>query len=111
MLASSEKIEVFFVLYFNFFWKYLVNTLLHSPARFTSRSSILEFDNKIGAVDNLVSYEQASGEFTSEVKVVKTLSLVNPKTGGIVRTKTRYVINSSDIDTLVTPNYQEITIP
>ena len=88
-----------------------VNTLSPSTLRFLTANSAIEFSNKLGVIDNLVSYEQINGEFTPEVKVVKTLTLVNPKKGGKVRSKTRYLINATDIDTLVTPNYLETTIP
>lgn len=88
-----------------------LNTLLPSVVRFTTGNTIIDFDNKIGVVDNLVSYEQNDGEFTTEVKVIKTLALVNARSGGKVRSKTRYLINENDIDTLVTPEYLETTIP
>ncbi|MGN0003564.1 MAG: hypothetical protein ACI35V_09025 [Sphingobacterium composti] len=65
----------------------------------------------MGVVDNIVSYEQTNGQFTPEVKVVKNLLMVEPKKGGIVRSKTRYLINSTDIDTLSTVNYIETIIP
>lgn len=88
-----------------------INTLLPSNVRFTTANTVIEFDNKMGAVDNVVSYEQADGQFTPEAKVVRTLPLVNPKKGGKVRSKTRYVINPTDIDTLVTADYLETIIP
>ncbi|MFD1771452.1 DUF4998 domain-containing protein [Sphingobacterium suaedae] len=87
-----------------------VQTLMPSFARFISKDQVIEFDNKIGAVDNLVSYEQTNGQFTDEIRVVQRLTLVNPKKGGVVRSRTRYLINESDIDTLVTPNYLETVI-
>lgn len=88
-----------------------VNTLLPSSVKFTLSNSTIEFDNKMGVVDNIVSYEQTNGQFTPEVKVVKNLLMVEPKKGGIVRSKTRYLINSTDIDTLSTVNYIETIIP
>lgn len=88
-----------------------LNTLLPSLVRFLSGNTVIEFDNKVGVLDNLVSYEQNDGQFTAEVKVVKTLPLVNAKSGGKIRSKTRYLINENDIDTLITPNYLETVIP
>lgn len=88
-----------------------IQTLLPSLAKFTTGNKTVEFDNKIGAVDNLVSYQQTSGQFTTEINVVKTLSLVTPLKGGKLRSKTRYLINQNDLDTLVTENYMETIIP
>lgn len=88
-----------------------IKTLLPSLAKFSTGNKTVEFDNKIGVVDNLVSYQQTGGQFTTEVNVVKTLSLVNPLKGGKVRSKSRYLINSNDLDTLVTANYLETVIP
>ena len=88
-----------------------VNTLFPSTVKFAAGNASLEFDNKIGALDNIVSYEQIDGQFTPEVTVVKTLQLINPKKGGKVRSKTRYLINQSDVDILITPNYLETVIP
>ncbi|TYP88210.1 uncharacterized protein DUF4998 [Sphingobacterium allocomposti] len=88
-----------------------VRTLLPSSVGFTAGNQAVEFDNRVGAVDNLVSYEQQDGQFTEEVTVVESLELINPKSGGVVRSKTRYLINENDIDTLVTPDYLETVIP
>jgi len=88
-----------------------INTLLPSMVRFTQNNLVINFDNRVGAVDNLVSYEQTNGQFTKEAVVVKTLTMVNAKKGGLVRSKTRYLINANDIDTLITPNYLETIIP
>ncbi|WP_164110754.1 MULTISPECIES: DUF4998 domain-containing protein [Sphingobacterium] len=88
-----------------------IKTLLPALAKFSTGNKTVEFDNKIGVVDNLVSYQQTGGQFTDEVKVEKSLSLVNPLKGGKVRSKSRYLINSNDLDTLVTANYLETVIP
>lgn len=88
-----------------------INTLLPSQVRFATASETLEFENRVGVVDNLVSYEQNNGQYTEEVKVVNTLALINAKSGGKVRSKTRYLINTNDIDTLVTANYLETVMP
>lgn len=88
-----------------------INTLIPSSIQFLNGNTVIDFDNRIGVVDNLVSYEQNNGQFTPEVNVVKSLTLVDAKQGGIVRSKTRYLMNANDIDTLVTPTYLETTIP
>lgn len=88
-----------------------VGTLLHAMPRFISEGQTIEFDNRVGVVDNLVSYEQSNGQFTEEVRVVERLELRDAKPGGFVRSKTRYLINENDIDTLVTPSYLESVIP
>lgn len=88
-----------------------LSTLLHSLVYFTSGNTVAVFDNKVGVVDNLVSYEQDNGQFTPETKVVNTLSLVNAKSGGRMRSKTRYVISENDLDTLTTPTYLETVLP
>ncbi|MFD2553577.1 DUF4998 domain-containing protein [Sphingobacterium tabacisoli] len=88
-----------------------IKTLMPSIVKFTAGNKTVEFDNKIGVIDNLVSYQQTNGEFTAEEKVVKSLPLVNPQKGGKVRSKTRYLINTNDLDTLVTGNYLETWIP
>lgn len=87
------------------------NTLIPSSVKFLNANTVAEFDNRIGAVDNIVSYEQNNGQFSQEVKVVKSLILVNPKKGGILRSKTRYLMNPNDIDTLVTASRLETKIP
>jgi len=87
------------------------STLVNSPVSFSANKTTAIFTNRIGAVDNLVSYEQTNGQFTQEVLVKGNLSLVNPKIGGLIRSKTRYVIKENDIDTLVTSTYLETVIP
>ena len=70
------------------------------------------FEQKIGAVGNLVSYEQTNGQFTEEVLVRENeFPLIDAKPGGILRSKIRYLITETDIDTLITTNYQETVIP
>lgn len=89
-----------------------VSALLISPVRFSSGASEVIFENRIGSIGNILSYEQNNGQFTEEV-IVRTARypLVNAKSGGIVRTKTRYLMTETDIDTLVTPEYLETVIP
>lgn len=89
-----------------------VSTLLNSPVRFSSGADEIIFENGIGSVDNILSYELSDGEFTEEI-LVKTekFPLIGAKRGGIVRSKTRYLITETDIDTLVTTEYLETMIP
>lgn len=89
-----------------------VSTLINSPVRFSSDLDEIHFGNKIGAVGNLLSYEQNTGELTQEVFVTDiSYELTNAKAGGIARTKTRYIINESDIDTLNAIEYLETKMP
>lgn len=88
-----------------------IKALVPSLAKLSTGNKTVEFDNKIGVVDNLVSYQQTGGQFTEEVKVEKSLTLVTPLKGGRVRSKSRYLINANDLDTLVTANYLETVIP
>jgi len=88
-----------------------VSTLVNAPVNFSPDASEVTFENRIGAVGNLVSYEQNNGQFTEEVFVTDSYPLVNAKSGGIIRSKTRYLIAETDIDTLVTEAYLETVIP
>ncbi|MFV0268370.1 MAG: DUF4998 domain-containing protein [Draconibacterium sp.] len=88
-----------------------VSTLINAQVQFSSDNEII-FEQKIGAVGNLLSYEQNSGEFTDEIFVTdERYPLSDAKAGGIVRTKTRYLISETDIDTLEVVNYLETIIP
>jgi len=89
-----------------------VSTLLNSSVSFSSGGTQAIFEGRVGSVGNLVSYEQANGQFTKEV-FVETIAyaLVNPKRGGILRSKTRYLMTATDIDTLITSEYLETRIP
>lgn len=103
-LISSEGAFIYGVTY--------VSTLLNSPVRFSSAADEVIFENRIGSVGNILSYEKNNGQFTEEV-IVRTARypLVDAKSGGIVRTKTRYLMTETDIDTLVTTAYLETIIP
>lgn len=89
-----------------------VSTLLNTPVDFSPTSDEVIFESRIGSVGNLLSYEQNDGQFTEEV-IVRTARypLEDAKSGGIVRTKTRYLMTETDIDTLVTSEYLETVIP
>lgn len=87
------------------------STLLNSLITFSTNPARITFENKVGSVGNLVSYEQTNGQFTSEVFVKGAYPLVNAKKGGIIRSKTKYLLTATDIDTLVTTTYLETTIP
>ncbi|MGV3762469.1 DUF4998 domain-containing protein [Parapedobacter sp.] len=89
-----------------------VSTLVNASVNFLSATDEITFEQKIGAVGNLVSYEQTNGQFTEEVLVRDgRFPLIDAKSGGIVRSKTRYLITETDIDTLVAPEYLETIIP
>lgn len=89
-----------------------VSSLVNAPAKVSPRVDKVTFDERVGAVGNLVSYEQEDGSFTKEVFVKeKVFSLVNAKRGGVLRSKTRFLLNPTDIDTLAGPSYLETKIP
>lgn len=88
-----------------------VSTLQNSSVHLSNNQEIV-FENRIGAVGNLVSYEQLNGQFTDEIFIeADVYPLLNPKPGGIIRTKTGYLMNDSDIDVLFPSTYMETTIP
>ena len=86
------------------------STLLNSSVNFLTGNEV-SFEKRVGSVGNLISYEQNNGQFTKEVSVTGKYPLIDAKSGGIIRSKTKYLITESDIDTLITPNYLETTIP
>jgi hypothetical protein len=88
-----------------------VSTLLNSSVTFSAKVDQVIFENRVGSVGNLISYQQTNGEFTPEVFVTGAHPLINPKKGGIVRSKTRYLLTATDIDTLMTTAYLETVIP
>jgi hypothetical protein len=87
-------------------------TLLNSKVNFKSNGEQITFVNRLRAVGNWVSYEKNDGSFTPDSLITEdSFSLVDPKHGGIIRTKTLYLIDESDIDTLVTNGFLETAIP
>lgn len=89
-----------------------ISSLINAAISFPPGADKVIFEERIGAVGNLVSYEQNNGGFTKEVFVSESsYPLIDPKVGGIVRTKTRYLINETDIDTLEVTEYLESKIP
>lgn len=89
-----------------------VSTLRNSAVEISPVTNQVTFENRVGAVGNLVSYEQENGQFTQEVFVEEeTYPLLNPKQGGIIRTKTGYLMSEEDIDILYPKDYLETTIP
>lgn len=88
-----------------------VSTLINAPVHVAETLDALVFEERIGAVGNLISYEQADGSFTEEVFVTENIyPLVNAKPGGLIRSKTRYLITETDLDTLVSDTYLETQI-
>ena len=89
-----------------------ISSLINVPISFSPKTDKVIFEERIGAVGNLLSYEKNNGSFTNEVFVNATsYPLVDAKIGGIIRTKTRYLINKTDIDTLEVTEYFESKIP
>lgn len=89
-----------------------VSTLLNSGVSFLDETNEAVFENRVGSVGNFVSYEKEDGQFTDEVLVrTDRFQLVDAKSGGILRSKTRYLMSESDIDTLNTTEYLETIIP
>lgn len=89
-----------------------VSTLLNSTIRFSSTNDEVLFDNRVGAVGNLISYEMENGKFSNEIFVETDIyPLINAKKGGVLRLKTGYIIEETDIDTLLTSEYAEIIMP
>lgn len=89
-----------------------VSTLINAQLSFSSENKNIIFEPRVGAVGNLISYEKTSGGFTEEVFVSEnSYPLINAKPGGIVKSKTRYLISDTDIDTLEVVEYLETIIP
>ncbi|MDD2327427.1 MAG: DUF4998 domain-containing protein [bacterium] len=89
-----------------------VSTLINAQTSFSTGNNNIIFEPRVGAVGNLLSYEKKSGGFTEEVFVSdNSYPLTDAKPGGAVRTKTRYHISDTDIDTLEVVEYLESTIP
>lgn len=89
-----------------------VSSLVNAPAKISPRIDNVTFEERVGAVGNIISYEKNDGSFTEEIFVIgKSYPLVDAKRGGVVRSKTRFLINDTDIDTLDVTNFLETKIP
>lgn len=89
-----------------------IASLLNAQVQISSEVDEIIFEKKIGAVGNFLSYEQNNGGFSEEVFVTEdNYPLIDAKSGGIIRTKTRYLINETDIDMLDAAEYLETRIP
>ena len=89
-----------------------ISSLINASVGFSANGDKVTFEKRVGAVGNLVSYELNNGNFSNEVFVSEeSYSLVDAKAGGIIRTKTRYRIVETDIDTLEATDYLESIIP
>lgn len=89
-----------------------LGSLLNTQVSFSSEGHEVIFEPKVGAVGNLLSYEQEDGSYTEEVLVTESrYPLIDAKTEGVVRIKTIYRINPTDIDTLMPTEYLEVVIP
>src|SRR5690554_1354742 len=89
-----------------------ISSLINSQVSFSSSTGEIIFEPRVGAVGNLVSYQKNDGSFTQEVFVTENrFAISDAKSGGVVRSKTRYLINETDIDTLEVVEYLETTLP
>lgn len=89
-----------------------ISSLLNAQVRISSTVDEITFEQKIGAVGNLLSYQQKNGNFTDEVFVTdNSYPLIDAKSGGLIRSKTRYLVNETDIDMLDVAEYLETEIP
>lgn len=89
-----------------------VSSLVSAPVNISPKADEVVFEERVGMVGNVISYEQNSGGFTPEVYTTdRVYPLVDAKRGGVVRTKTRYLINETDIDILEVADFTETTIP
>lgn len=89
-----------------------ISSLINASVSFSPNADKVFFEKRVGAVGNLLSYELNNGNFTNEVFVSEeSYPLVDAKAGGIIRTKTRYLIVETDIDTLEATDYLESIIP
>ncbi|MFV0506515.1 MAG: DUF4998 domain-containing protein [Bacteroidales bacterium] len=88
------------------------STLLNDRVSFNADGDVIIFDRKVGSVGNIVSYERADGTFSPEILLAEDeLALQNYKVGGLLKSKTRFLIKNTDIDTLETTYYTETKIP
>lgn len=89
-----------------------VSSLVNAPINISPRLDKVLFEERVGAVGNIISYERNDGSFTESVYVTDNyFPLVDAKRGGVVRTKTRYLLNENDIDTLEVAEFLETSIP
>ncbi len=87
-----------------------VSTLTNAGVKFSTNKTEITFESKVSSVGNLVSYQLNSGQFTPETLVTGSYKLVDAKKGGIIRSKTKYLVTETDIDYLFRPNYLETII-
>ncbi len=89
-----------------------ISSLINAQVSINAAIDRISFEQRIGAVGNLLSYEQNEGGFTEEIFITEeSHPLINAKPGGVVRTKTRYLVNETDIDMLDVTEYLETRIP
>ena len=89
-----------------------VSALVNAPVKVSPRVDEVVFEERVGAVGNIVTYEKNDGDFTEEIFVTEnSYPLIDAKRGGIIRTKTRYLIDEADIDTLEVITFLESEIP
>lgn len=89
-----------------------VSTLTNDVVFVNNDRSSIRIDRKMGSAGNYISYERADGTFTEEVFVTdNTYPITDGKPGGIIRSKTKYLVNPSDIDHLTATHYLETVMP
>lgn len=89
-----------------------ISSLINAGISFSPKIDKVIFEKRVGAVGNLLSYEQNNGSFTEEVFVIDdSHPLIDAKVGGLLRTKTKFLISPTDIDMLNTTDYLETKIP
>lgn len=89
-----------------------ISSLVNAPIDISPRVDNVTFEDRVGAVGNIIIYERNDGSFSPEIYVTdKEYPLVDAKRGGVIRTKTRYLINETDIDTLEVADFSETIIP
>jgi hypothetical protein len=88
------------------------SSLVNAPITISPEADEVIFEHRVGVAGNIISYEQNNGRFTEEVYTTDiNFPLVDAKRGGIVRTKSKFLINETDIDMLEAIDYLETTIP
>jgi hypothetical protein len=92
-------------------------SLLHSEGAFVYGSTYFSdagdalFESRMGVVGHVISYEKNNGQFTEDIVVHEDYyPLVDAKVGGVIRSKTRYLITETDLDTLEVTDYLETVI-
>lgn len=88
------------------------STLINDAVFVETGGKSIRFDRKMGSIGNYITYQHVDGSFSDEVFITdNTYSLTDVKSGGRIRTKTKFLMNKSDIDPLMSNHYLETIIP